>query len=110
MTIVRTFHNKDNPYVQLNSESLRDPNMSLGATGLMAYMFSFMSDWSFNMVHIAKTKNTGIKVLYRLMSELIDLGYAIRFQQSVLSDKNGMTKRHLGQMEYALFERPVSFE
>jgi hypothetical protein len=110
MTIVRTFHNKENPYVQLNRETLRDPNLSLGATGLMAYMFSFKDDWSFNMVHIAKTKQTGIKVLYRFMAELIDLGYAIRFQQSVLSTKNGMTKRHLGQMEYALFEVPATFE
>lgn len=110
MGIIRTYHDRENPYVQLNSASIRDTNLDLAATGLFAYMFSFRDDWSFNIPDLCKRKKIGKRVVYGALNDLIQHGYAIRYQETKMAVKEGKTKRHLGRMEYVMFETPLPYE
>lgn len=105
MTIIRTFHNQENPYVQLHSESLRS-KMSWTATGLFAFMFSFKNDWEFNMIDLAARKNETAHTTFAAMRELIQEGFAIRYQPTVRKD--GKCSR--GKICYIVFEQPLSIE
>lgn len=109
MGIIRTYHDRENPYVQLNSSSIRDTNLDLAATGLFAYMFSFRDDWLFNIPDLCKRKKIGKRVVYSALNDLIQHGYAIRYQDSKMTTNEGKTKRHLGRMEYLMFETPLSY-
>jgi hypothetical protein len=109
MGIIRTYHDRENPYVQINSGSIRDTNLDLAATGLFAYMFSFRDDWLFNIPDLCHRKKIGKRVVYGALNDLIQHGYAIRYQDSKMTIIDGKTKRHLGRMEYLMFETPLSY-
>lgn len=109
MGIIRTYHDRENPYVQINSGSIRDTNLDLAATGLFAYMFSFRDDWLFNIPDLCNRKKIGKRVVYGALNDLIQHGYAIRYQDSKMTIIDGKTKRHLGRMEYLMFETPLSY-
>jgi hypothetical protein len=109
MGIIRTYHDRENPYVQINSVSIRDTNLDLTATGLFAYMFSFRDDWLFNIPDLCNRKKIGKRVVYGALNDLIEHGYAIRYQDSKMTTVDGKTKRHLGRMEYLMFETPLSY-
>jgi hypothetical protein len=109
MGIIRTYHDRENPYVQINSASIRDTNLDLSATGLFAYMFSFRDDWLFNIPDLCNRKRIGKRVVYGALNDLIQHGYAIRYQDSKMTTADGKTKRHLGRMEYLMFETPLSY-
>lgn len=109
MGIIRTYHDRENPYVQINSASIRDTNLDLTATGLFAYMFSFRDDWLFNIPDLCNRKKIGKRVVYGALNDLIQHGYAIRYQDSKMTTVDGKTKRHLGRMEYLMFETPLSY-
>jgi len=81
MAIVRTFHDKENPYVILNKTSLWDSNLSLDAIGLWARLMSRPDDWTFNTTEICKSCSIGKDKTWNLLNELIDNGYAYRYQK-----------------------------
>lgn len=105
MTVIRTYHNPENPYVQLHSDSLRS-HMSWAATGLFAFMFSFKNDWEFNMVDLARRKKETNHSTFKAMRELIEEGFAIRYQPTIM--KNGRSSR--GKIHYIVFEQTMPME
>jgi hypothetical protein len=81
MSIIRTSHNKENPYVMLNKTPLEDPNLSWGAKGLWSYLISRPDNWNVEVAHLKKLykgKGGGEKAIYSYLNELIDAGYCER--------------------------------
>lgn len=84
MSIVRTSHNKDNPYVLLNKKALEDPKISWASKGLWSYLMSRPDDWIVSVPHLSKIyngKGGKEKAIYALLNELIENGYCIRSQE-----------------------------
>jgi hypothetical protein len=85
MSIFRTSHNKENPYVMLNKAVLEDRNLSWGAKGLWAYLMSKPDNWNISASHLAKVflgKKGGERAIYSLINELIAEGYCKRTQSN----------------------------
>lgn len=96
MTLIRTDHNAENPYVQLHKGALTDPELSFKAKGLWAYCFSRPNDWKFRVKHLAKVSKDKEDAIYSALDELIKYGYCIRTQEN----KNGKFQ----PLEYVLSE------
>lgn len=80
MSIVRTVHNKENPYAQINKKALWDKDLSLEAVGLWARLLSRPDDWRVSVTELSKSCGCSVKKIYRILNELVDHGYACRFQ------------------------------
>ncbi len=80
MTTVRTMHDKTNPYVIINKQSLWDKNLSLEAAGLWGRLLSRPDDWEVNVPEIAQSCGVGKDKIYRIFNELLTAGYVIRIQ------------------------------
>lgn len=83
MSVIRTKHNKDNPYVILNKSALEDETLSWAAKGLWAYLMSRPDNWNISVTHLSsiyKDYGGGEKAIYALLSELIEKGYCQRKQ------------------------------
>lgn len=78
MSIIRTIHNKENPFVQLNKNALWDDRLSLKAVGLWARCLSRPEDWKFSINELAKKCIEGRKSIITAIDELIEHGYAVR--------------------------------
>lgn len=79
MTVIRTIHNKANPYVILNKVSLWDENLSLAAVGLWSRLMSRPDNWLFRVNELAKSAGVSHDTINRLIRELIKNGYAYRY-------------------------------
>ena len=97
MTIIRVIHNTNNPYVQINKESLWDSKLSLQAKGLWACLLSRPSDWKFRIDELARSLEISEDTVLRVIKILIEAGYAYRF---VERDEKGKITR----WEYLVFE------
>jgi hypothetical protein len=106
-TIIRTIHNKTNPYVQLSKDSLWDQRLSFKAVGLWARCMSRPDDWSFNITEIAKKAGVGRKTVDRILPELIEAGYALRLDAFEKNIHGKFTNRII---EYFFFEFPATEE
>ena len=80
MSIIRTRHDRANPFVQLTKVSLWDQNLSLEAVGLWARLMSRPDNWVVHVSELKKSCGIGETKAYRILKELIDNGYAYRFQ------------------------------
>lgn len=78
-TIMRAYKNTDNPYVMINKEFLRDPNLSWKAKGIMTYMLSMPDDWIFYMEELVTNAADGMAGLKSGIKELKEAGYLLRF-------------------------------
>lgn len=96
MSIIRSEHNKQNPYVMMNKHALEDSAISLQAKGLWAYLISRPTDWRISVIHLAKTHNVSKNRIYSILSELIMVGYCKKEQK-----KSG--NKYL-PVEYVIFE------
>jgi hypothetical protein len=83
MSIVRTVHNKENPFVQINKKALWDKELSLEAVGLWARLLSRPDDWIVRVNEISKSCKCGKDRIFRILNELIDKGYAFRRQVKI---------------------------
>ncbi len=87
MTIIRTIHNRENPYVMLNKAVLEEKEMSWAAKGLWAYLIAKPDNWNISVPHLENTFGTPGKrgsnrdAIYSILNELIELGYCERFQK-----------------------------
>ncbi len=79
--IVRTIHDKDNPYVLINKSCLDDPSLSLKAKGLHAYLLSKPDDWVVRIGHLVKAHRDGRDAVRSAIDELVDAGYMIKHPQ-----------------------------
>lgn len=80
MSIVRTVHNRENPFVQLNKKALWDENLSLEAVGLWARLLSRPDKWEVRVTELCKSCRFGKDKIRRILNELIHNGYAYRTQ------------------------------
>lgn len=80
MTTVRVSHNRENPFVPLNKEVLRNPKLSRKAKGLWAEMLSYPDDWEFNLSHLIKQGTEGRIAICSAMDELMEAGLMLRLQ------------------------------
>jgi len=103
MSIVRVVHDKHNPYVILNKESLWDKKLSLRACGMWARLISRPDNWRIIVDELAASCGLNRKTIYSILNELIDAGYVFRFQ------KRGARGR-VCSIEYFVFESPASVE
>lgn len=62
-------------YVVIQNESVRDPNLSLKATGLLAFLLSFPDNMTFTRETIAKMKPDGVASIRAGLKELAREGY-----------------------------------
>ncbi len=90
MSIIRTSHNKERPYVVLDKGGLEDENLSWGARGLWAFLIGKPDHWKISISHLSsqyKRRGGGEKAIYSLLKELIEEGYCERYQEK---DANGL--------------------
>lgn len=80
MTNLRVVHNKDNPFAQVNKQSLWDENLSLKAVGLWARCISHPDNWKFNLREMIASCKEGRSAIEAALQELLDQGYAMRLE------------------------------
>lgn len=108
MSTIRTFHNKENPYVQINKKSLWDPELSLEAIGLWSRLLSRPDDWVVSVKELTKSCHCGKDRINRIINELVSKGYAHRIQTRKESP-NSQSKKHLySSYETYVFESKMS--
>lgn len=76
----RTVFRIDRPdrFTIVANETLRTPNISWKAKGLLAAMLSYPHDWDFNVAHLLTITTDGRDSTYAGIKELIDAGYIER--------------------------------
>jgi len=102
MSIIRTYHNTENPFVQLNKQALMNPKLSWEAKGLWAMCLSRPDNWVFRVNELIKNGAAGKDKIYRIINELIDNGYAIRILHK------DSQKKHFTHTEYVFVEVMIS--
>jgi hypothetical protein len=80
MTIFRTIHNKDNPYLVINTTIATDTRLSFKAKGIWLYAFSRPDDWEFNIEDLINRSQEGRDAIRTGLKELSDCGYLKRTQ------------------------------
>lgn len=73
-------------FVVIQNESVRDPNLSLKATGLLAFLLSFPDNMTFTRETIAKMKPDGVASIRSGLKELAREGYLTYSREQ---DKHG---------------------
>lgn len=101
MSIIRTIHNRENPYAQLCKATINDPNLSLTALGLWALAMSKPNHWKFYIKQIYETRKEGRDAIYNAINELIAAGYCYRHQKK---QKNELGRYIFASIEYIFFE------
>lgn len=105
MPTIRTYHNKENPFVTLNKAPLNDGSLSFRAKGLWAYCLSKPVDWHFSVAQVLGQVKEGRDALYGAFKELIIGGYCVRVQGHI-HQRNGKNK--LTKVEYIVLEFKAS--
>lgn len=100
MTIIRSVHDKNNPYVVLNKSALEDSNLSWAAKGLWSYLMGKPDNWNISVSHLSTIYNErggNEKAIYALLNELIQSGYC---QRNILKNEKGQFQK----TEYIVLE------
>lgn len=101
MNIVRTFHNRENPFVQLSKRTVWDEKFTPDTFYVWARMMSRPNDWKFDVKEMAKACKIGEKRMYNILKELIEVGYVIRFDYYTSGGKGSACGR---DTQYVFFE------
>lgn len=97
-TIYRVQKNEN--YVCLNNEFLRNQNLSWKAKGILAYFLSLKDNWIIHLPEISKHSSNGITSLYSGIKELRKQGYVSK--KVCRSKKTGRITKTM----YIIYERP----
>lgn len=62
-------------YVAVSNATVRDPALSLKATGLLVFLLSFPDDATFTREQVARMKTDGVRSVRTGLRELADAGY-----------------------------------
>ncbi len=100
MSIYRINKSKENPYVIMNKDFLKRPDLSMQSKGLLAYLLSLPDDWKIKRDELPKHFQNGIGAISATLQELIKTGYIRRSQER---DK----ERRFSDMIYDIFETPA---
>lgn len=86
MTIIRTVHDKNNPYLTINTTITKDIRLTWKAKGIWFYAFSRPDDWMFFVVDIVNQSKDGREAVQNGLKELQEYGYLHKTHQR---DKGG---------------------
>jgi len=78
VTIFKSPHDKEHPYVMVSREMAQDKNLSLKAKGLLLYLLSLPGDWQIYHSALMEAVSCGESCLNSALDELIEKGYARR--------------------------------
>lgn len=78
--IIRTVHNRDNPYFQIDRTAVNDERLSYKAIGIYVYLMSKPDGWEANESDIATRHTDGRAAIRSGIQELIEYGYMVRVQ------------------------------
>lgn len=91
------------PWSTFGNKMLQDKRMSLEAKGFLVSMLSRPPHWKFNFRWAKEEHNVGRDKLYRLIDELITLGYCKRHQPRIPGGS-------WGQTEYYFIDDPTMWD
>lgn len=102
--IFRISKDKENPYVMINKNVMRDERLSWKARGIMGYLLSLPDDWVLYTEELEKhSDRDGRESLASGIKELIKHGYIVREQAR---EKGGT----FGSWTYTVLESPILTE
>ncbi len=90
---------KEHKFTSFENELLQNPNLSLKARGLLAYMLSLPEDWNYSIAGLAAKCKEGKSSIRSAIDELILEGYVIRH---LVRTEKGIISGY----EYIVYERP----
>ena len=99
MSIIRTKHDKDNPYVIINKSAAEDKALSFKAVGIHTYLMTKPDNWTIREADLAARHNEGTTAVRSGLKELKNAGYIETVQSR---DKTGQ----ITGSETHVFERP----
>lgn len=103
MTLIKTKHDKNNPYVVCNKHIATDNRVSYKAIGIWFYAFSKPEDWQFYIADLVNQHTDGRDSVRSGIKELIEAGYLHRLEErNEKSQYDGYT--------YYFFETPKTEE
>ena len=100
--VQRVPHDKQNPYVMTNRDSIQDKKLSWQATGLLTYLLSLPLDWVIRKDELCNHKKNGRDVTRSAFDELIKNKYILEVQLF-----KGTLKH---EKKYYLYETPYREE
>ncbi len=92
---------KNRSYTTMSNIHLRDKTLSLKAKGLLSQMLSLPDNWIYSISGLASINRESRDSIRTAITELEKCGYIVRRR---IRGENGK----LGEMEYIVYERPVS--
>lgn len=93
--------NKRNNFTMVSNHVLKNPNLSLKAKGLYAYMWSLPEDWDYSVAGLVTCLKEGKSAINEALKELEHEGYLVR----TILRKGGK----FSDMDYILNEFPSPF-
>jgi len=87
MPLVRGNHSFDDHFTQIPNAWLRDPNLSLGAKGLISQLLSHAPGWEISQQSLAEANRTGKDAIRTLIRELLQAGYLNRSTDRTRTEK-----------------------
>jgi len=100
--VQRVPHDKQNPYVMTNRDSIQDKKLSWQATGLLTYLLSLPLDWVIRKDELCNHKKNGRDATRTAFNELIKNKYILEVQLFEGTLKRGK--------KYYLYETPYREE
>lgn len=102
-TIRRAKRDKEHPYFQMRRATAQDHALTPEALGVLTEILSRPDDWSVNVSQLTKREGLGRDKAYRILNELIGLGYVQRLTHR---DEQG----RVSSTEYVVYEEPQQVE
>ncbi len=98
-SIERAERDADNPYRMINKAAMEDKRLSFEARGVLAYILVKPDNWRVHVADLRKSGNVGRDKVYRIINELMTLGYVTR---DVERKEDGT----MGDTVYRVTEKP----
>jgi DNA-binding MarR family transcriptional regulator len=77
-SIIRVEHDKNNPFVIVSTELIRDKLLSFEARGFLIFLLAKPDEWRIRPEALAKECGLHFTTIYRLIKVLIKSGYISR--------------------------------
>jgi hypothetical protein len=77
-TVIRSQHDRDNPYFLIRRDAAQDGRLSWEARGLLAYVLSKADNWKVRLGDLRRQSGAGRDVTRRILKELETAGYLTR--------------------------------
>jgi hypothetical protein len=97
--IFRSKHDKENPYVMISKEVIRDIDISPLARFLLIFVLSYPNTWKTHPKNLAKETGIGRDKVYSLIDELIIFGHCVKVEYQ--------TGNLNSEIHYEFYENPA---